>query len=193
MISSTAVAITTTLITGAFTFTGLVLGKENKTSEFRQAWIDSLRQEVSDFVGNTSHVLSYRLYIHDTSSTNEEFNRRHDEFIKKSDDILSKIVALRARIRLRLNPEEHADFIKQLERVYGLVSSKNLPVSHEVVAAELDTLIQKIQYLLKCEWRRVKQGEPTFWITKAVALGVVAGVTLIGFVMYIHWSFVVNG
>lgn len=193
MMSNSAIAITTALIAGAFTFTGLVLGKENKTSEFRQAWIDSLRQEISEFLGNSSHVVSYWIYIHETSDTDEEFSRRNEEFIKRNDDILSKIVALRARIRLRLNPTEHADFIEQLERVYEIVSLGNVPASHEVIRTEVDKLIQNSQYLLKFEWRRVKQGEPAFWITKAVALGVVAGVTLIGLGLHIHWNFVVNG
>ena len=190
MMSSFAVPIATALIAGAFTFAGLVLGKENKTSEFRQAWIDNLRQEISDFVGATSHVLSYWLYIRDTSNTEEIYQQRCSDFLKQSDQILSKIVSLEARIRLRLNPTEHGEFIAQLARVYEFVSADTLPSSHKTVRPELEKLIQLSQHLLKSEWVRVKRGEPAFWITRAIALGVVAGVTLIGLGLYAHWNYV---
>lgn len=35
--------VVTALVAGAFSFVNLTLNKEQKTSEFRQAWIDGLR------------------------------------------------------------------------------------------------------------------------------------------------------
>jgi hypothetical protein len=40
------------LIAAAFGFLGLVISKEQKTSAFRQEWIDSLRQEASELVAH---------------------------------------------------------------------------------------------------------------------------------------------
>ncbi|HKE96605.1 MAG TPA: hypothetical protein VKB34_20010, partial [Povalibacter sp.] len=37
------------LIAGVFSFVNLTLNKEQKTSEFRQAWIDALRADLSAF------------------------------------------------------------------------------------------------------------------------------------------------
>src|SRR5450759_2566061 len=37
------------LIAAAFSFVNLTLTKEQKTSEFRQAWIDALRQDLATF------------------------------------------------------------------------------------------------------------------------------------------------
>jgi len=34
----------------------LIISKESKLSEFRQAWIDSLRQEIADFLSNILHI-----------------------------------------------------------------------------------------------------------------------------------------
>ena len=44
-------AITAALITGFLSLLGLIISKEQKTSEFRQQWIDALRQELAEFLG----------------------------------------------------------------------------------------------------------------------------------------------
>ena len=40
-------AIAAALIAGLISLLGLIISKEQKTSEFRQAWIDGLRSELS--------------------------------------------------------------------------------------------------------------------------------------------------
>ncbi|HDX8380284.1 TPA: hypothetical protein RQM98_002566 [Aeromonas salmonicida] len=47
------------LVAGFFAFTNLVASKDNKISEFRQDWINSLRESISCYISS----LTYLLYI----------------------------------------------------------------------------------------------------------------------------------
>jgi hypothetical protein len=47
-------AVIAAFLTALVTALGLVITKENKTSEFRQAWIDALR---ADFATYASHII----------------------------------------------------------------------------------------------------------------------------------------
>jgi hypothetical protein len=49
-------AIAAALIAGLLTFLGLIVAKENKTSEFRQAWIDSLRLDFAKLISNARAI-----------------------------------------------------------------------------------------------------------------------------------------
>jgi len=44
------------IIGAVVTLASLIISKESKLSEFRQAWIDSLRQEIADFLSNILHI-----------------------------------------------------------------------------------------------------------------------------------------
>jgi hypothetical protein len=45
----TLAAIIAAIVAGLFSLLGLLIAKENKISDFRQAWLDSLRNEIADF------------------------------------------------------------------------------------------------------------------------------------------------
>ena len=49
-------AITAALITGLVSFLGLIISKEQKVSEFRQAWIDSLRSELAALISHANAI-----------------------------------------------------------------------------------------------------------------------------------------
>ena len=49
-------AIAAASIAGLLAFLGLIIAKENKTSEFRQAWIDSLRLDLSKLISNARAI-----------------------------------------------------------------------------------------------------------------------------------------
>jgi len=44
------------IIGAVVTLASLIISKESKLSEFRQAWIDSLRQEIADLLSNILHI-----------------------------------------------------------------------------------------------------------------------------------------
>nr|WP_315485641.1 hypothetical protein [uncultured Undibacterium sp.] len=49
-ISPAVGAITAALIGGTISITSMMSSKDQKTTEFRQKWIDMLRNKISDFV-----------------------------------------------------------------------------------------------------------------------------------------------
>lgn len=49
-------AVGAALIAAIVSLIGLILGKEQKTSEFRQEWINSLRAEITQFVTNVTAI-----------------------------------------------------------------------------------------------------------------------------------------
>ena len=56
------------LIGGFFSLISLIISKEQKTSEFRQQWIDSLRQEISDHIAASTTLSAMRQFQELSSS-----------------------------------------------------------------------------------------------------------------------------
>ena len=52
-------ALVTALVGGLFGLLGLVITKENKTSEFRQAWVDALHNDIADFASAVKSFIFY--------------------------------------------------------------------------------------------------------------------------------------
>jgi len=162
VISSVTVgALCAALIGATATLIGLLIAKENKTSEFRQAWIDSLRDEICQFL------------VH--------FNAIFDATHAKYGDLTSKLTVLSPlyanlneaafKISLRINPDEPDGqaVLSALNELQKLSVDEEVLKKADIRPLEADLLI-KSKALLKTEWRRVKAGEPTFRIVKWLAL-----------------------
>lgn len=136
-----------------------VLSKEQKTSEFRQQWIDSLRADISEFVGEIALLYGYADMVDSEKEIADvvAYEQRYANMVRAR--------GLAIRIELRLNPAEH-----------GTLLSAMMALRHERVLKSMkerercvDTLIAESQRLLKTEWARVKLGEPAFVWTKRIA------------------------
>jgi hypothetical protein len=165
------------LITAALSFVNLTLTKELKTSEFRQAWIDALREDLALFL-----------------SAGRAFARSAEmaqiyaaEYMEKTLLPISKekISELRHsaaetfyRIKLRLNPDEpeHKELLRLIE---AAVSQQNKMLTEHTnnteTLAALDRASDYAQPVLKKEWERVKRGELPFrlvrnWIAPIIVL-----------------------
>ncbi|MBD8168684.1 hypothetical protein [Erwinia persicina] len=120
---------------------GLIITKENKISEFRQIWINELREALGEFV---SKVTSLNV-LTKTKSVN-------------SIQIFEDITELESKVKLRLNLKkpsfEEQELIKLMSELKGSLDDETLnfqlktPKFHELSAA-----------ILKVEWERVKRGE----------------------------------
>jgi hypothetical protein len=149
------------LIAGVISFSVTVLSKDQKTSEFRQAWIDGLRNDVAELAGMASA----------TSDIFEELQRANkdaSEFILGRPDDLSKMDGLVFRIRLRLNPAEHQKIIGLLDFFHDGQAADPKKINSVIMQ-----LVSETQVVLKAEWSRVKAGELSFRVLKLVSLGVV--------------------
>ena len=148
------------IIAGAVAFLASVFSKEQKTSEFRQAWIDSLRNDLAEF---TSILLQVgdELSVRQKRGEDIQALRAH---LRAKEPEFQRLEACKARIALRLNPKEHAGLL-------NAVNALTEPSDHDVKAA---ALIAESQKVLKAEWKRVKRGEPIFFVTKWLSLIVCA-------------------
>jgi len=141
-------AIAVAAIAGVVSFVGLVITKQSKVSEFRQQWIDALREDVSSFI-------TQALDIHAG---------------KKSADAIQTAIStaheVQCRIRLRLNPDEHdSNAITSAIKNLGESATGSLKPEYEQMAAEADDVVKKTQVVLKQEWNRVKTGERFYMYT----------------------------
>lgn len=158
--------IVTAIVGGVIAFIVSVLSKEQKTSEFRQAWIDALRNEMANYfaknIAFTEAVTIYR--------SRENAGKELSDFILDRFAEVHGIETARAKILLRLNPDEHQKLINLVNNVYGRsgVATQDFYTSG---LERTEALLSESQQLLKSEWKRVKTGEPIFYWTKWLSLG----------------------
>lgn len=177
---SLAGALGAAIIAAAIGFLTLLISKEQKTSEFRQQWIDSFRAELAKFLSSSAHFITMYHFHDDMKSNNDDYKKRLDRFIQDSSQMMASIDENRALLVLRANPKEHADFLSELDGLYRLISAESVPSISMFNEAE-DRLLAASKILLKKEWVRVKRGEPMFFLSKWLAL--ICSVLLPGFLL----------
>lgn len=158
-------AIFAAIITSAIAFAGLLITKEQKTSELRQQWIDALRNDLADYVANLWTI---------RNAVKHATKRSMWEVLNET---LTEQAKVSARINLRLNPKESESkaLLAAMKSMSDIVQRSPMASYNEVL-----TTSEKIQevsgILLKKEWERVKDGEPFYQIARAIFLVVlVAG------------------
>lgn len=169
-------AICAALIAAIVSMVGLILSKEQKTSEFRQEWINKLREEIATYVSHVSAIADQvQIKFKDSN-----------EKLKYLAPFYTAINQSSNTIRLRLNaeePESHCiiEIMDQLEAEF--ISDSNL-FSSKIQELE-KRLIKESQKLLKKEWVRVRDGEKTFVYAKKAALWIsILLVGVFGFAVY---------
>lgn len=166
------------LIAGVVSLLGLIISKEQKISEFRKAWIDSLRSEISA-------LISHANAIHGARGT----SLGGAEAWKLVRPDLLGINAATASIRLRLNPKEKeaAAVLTEMETLEKLFAPGSAMDQNTIDETE-KRLVAKTQVLLKQEWTRVQQGEQVYRVAKAAALAVLIACVLALLAMGGKWA-----
>ncbi|WP_140921033.1 hypothetical protein [Limnobaculum xujianqingii] len=136
---------------------GLIITKENKTSEFRQAWIDGLRKELAE-------LMMYYCCISDKTDP---------EIVSELTD---KINFAAASIKLRFtsdNPTPSEDELLQL-------ISKNILATKPELSPQVfrKRYYRHSEIILKSEWERVKKGERKYRICVMVAV-ILASISIV--------------
>jgi hypothetical protein len=171
-------AITAALIAGFISLVNLLIAKDQKITEFRQIWIDSLRKEVATLASLATAISSLR-HVIDVKQNK----------LATRDDALNDMSALlkgeevkrsecRNRILLLLNPKDDRDLVLKINELYE-ASSISSDESHHDVLAKCAGVLSEAQVLLKKEWRRVKRGEPVYVAMKIIVALVVLALALI--------------
>lgn len=171
------------LIAAAISFVNLTLTKEQKTSEFRQVWIDALRQDLASFFATA------RAFAR-ASEERKVFGGGTKEGTpltlteEKVSDLRYQIAETYYRIQLRLNPKETEH--QELLRLMQIAIEKQQQML--VGKGDTDAILQAIEVaaeyapqLLKVEWERVKKGELPY----RLARNWIAPITFVGSLIFV--------
>lgn len=158
-------AIIAAFITGFVALLGLIISKENKTSEFREAWISTLRTQIAMLVGHLNGI----------EGTIRRARKPGEGWTEARADIVAVNQCL-ADIRLRLNPTEKkceaiATLLDDIERLFV----PGQPIDTKQFYRTERLLLQASQSFLKSEWDRVRKGEAVFRFVKTAAVLLLAG------------------
>ncbi|WKD30215.1 hypothetical protein NDQ72_09820 [Halomonas sp. KG2] len=158
------------LIAGYFAFTNLVASKENKVSEFRQDWINSLRNSVARYISSLTYLST--LYIH--YSARPEEKRDKFEMARDVEEIYAKVNESYNDIIFRINDREKRKKGKELNDAFldALYKTRKHYQKNELAEARsaCEPLREASKPLLKYEWKRVKAGELNYRISKYFAI-----------------------
>lgn len=163
-------AIAAALITGFFSFLNLITSKEQKVSEFRQHWINELRQEISNYTASITYLsIAYGTYRKKRSEDKDLL-----EFYDSVRESHEKITSAFTSILLRINPNEknkalatiNLEFLEALHKTRELFNENKLEESR----LQCNLIREKSIPLLKEEWKRVKRGERAYIVSKIVAV-----------------------
>jgi hypothetical protein len=158
----------------------LIISKEQKVSELRQAWIDALRNDISEYVG---HLFSFRASWAATSAAPPLSGDVGAAFIKEQVETIQKLETLATRILLRVNPSEHNALVVLLQDADRIISSKKTLAESDALDMTIKAILTESQKLLKREWERVKAGETGFRLMRGASFALIflALVTALGY------------
>jgi hypothetical protein len=170
-------AVIAATIAGGMSFLGSVFSKDQKTSEFRQSWIDGLRSEISQLIAHANAIRGAAAVGYPDAS--DLYDAAKDHFVG--------ITVAKTSILLRLNPleENNAKVITHVNALEKLMDTS--PIDLAACQKEETALVATAQAVLKSEWNRVKRGEPLFFLTKIVGLVVFLGAPLTLAARYFGW------
>lgn len=167
-------------ISAAFTFFSIQNQRHSKISDFRQAWINDLRNEIACFVS----TLQKSIFL---QKKRDRLRTQNEEAIRKElDDVFfstyGSLVQHKAQIRLRLNREDTQERLKKL----NLYLLDHISTAVECIDNrefdKCENLIEKIEFtstkILKSEWERVKRGEKGNQITNKFGTAILLFVLL---------------
>ena len=151
----------------------MIISKDQKISEFRQSWIDSLREDISEFIGLCSlystSIRTLKEWSEDAKDSElKELEKNALDYLRES----NRISVLYNRINLRLNPDDDKEIVKTLSDIEECFLRENHEKlrDRDCFGGLTSGLMTQSQILLKKEWKRVKRGESGYLITKYIFL-----------------------
>lgn len=182
-------AILAAVIAGSFSYLNLIVSKEQKVSEFRQAWIDSLRDSISEYLSSISYIsILYKHYYE-----KKDVNRDKFEMTKGVEEIYAKVNKSYNDIIFRVNDNETDKEGKEINDIFLLALNTTRDFYNNAYYVEAFKSCASVRDatkpLLKYEWKRVKNGEPAYKNAKRIsalvlATGLVIAALVFGYVVY---------
>ncbi len=168
-------AIVAAFIAGVVALLGLIISKEQKVSEFRQQWIDALRDDIAA-------VIAHSHGIHGSSLAKRTPDQSLWDTVRGD---ITGISQVSARIRLRLNPNEKNEKEKAANKAVleALKECDSIWASPTPDFFKLPAISEKLlsagQIVLKINWDRVRSGEPVYRMARWVAVLVIVAVAIV--------------
>src|SRR2546425_12855989 len=134
-------AVMAAIIAAGISFLVTVLSKEQKTSEFRQAWIDALRNDLSEFISTIDALTSFLRIKASRSATPAEVV----SFLQEKYVDVQRMGVSYHRIMLRLNPDEHTALIATLQELLAVMSSHAKAVDESHVERLIKAVVAESQ------------------------------------------------
>lgn len=165
-----AAAILASLIAGFFSLINLISSKETKVSEFRITWIDGLRSELAEYISALHELIRIETYSQNIEESSDIDEREKRETVFKLIELsLGPAKVAREslwKIKSRLNPNHVKDRPEGLEARLMEVVKDAAAKFNDGKYSDALLLLGKFEeiapMLLKREWEKVKQGEPTY-------------------------------
>jgi Asp-tRNA(Asn)/Glu-tRNA(Gln) amidotransferase C subunit len=179
-------AIIAALITGAISFVNIIIAKDQKISEFRQNWIDRLREDIAEFTSHVEFISSRYEFMMKTNPKVLSDPLESDKFVISLAENFHVVAKMYHRIQIRLNPEEHKQFLKDFHTIYR-VFEKHKIHDFKLVTGLINTVISHSQTVLRKEWKRVKRGELGYNIAKYAALVSFIAILFLAFLYAQDW------
>lgn len=153
--------------------TTAIIAKEHKVSEFRQAWIDALREESSIFISSIYDCI-FALTVLSENIHHEQTLELENDFYNKS---FKTMELASIKLQLRLNPEKDKFFINCVDNIQSKLdkiapdrtSGDELISSLEEIQHLTTSIKNQAHLILKNEWEIVKKGESLFLKFKYVS------------------------
>lgn len=158
------------LIAGGIAYAGFISTKESKVSEFRQNWINELREEIATYVSRVDALIEHVT----KENTGKIFSLQKVMSAKLNhSELYSEMLKCRISIMLRINNKEKAPedfkrneaFLKLIESIYQNFEGGKF----QDVYTDIESLTGVSRSLLKHEWGRARDGEKRFQEAKAGA------------------------
>lgn len=172
-------AIIAAVISGYWSFVNLIVSKDQKVSEFRQNWIDLLRNDMASY---SSKLLKFQTTWMAYKHINKNSEDHGAQFLLDEKQEIQEIIEIRNRIRLRLNPVDNEDLITLIDDHDRYITSPSELRDGDKLIASANKFLGLSQLLLKSEWERVKLGERGFRYTRNISITVVLVFVLIAIV-----------
>ncbi|WP_335900475.1 hypothetical protein [Shewanella algae] len=145
------------------------MSKEQKTSEFRQAWIDGLRNDLAAFFSSARALCRVMQEARSPHASDEDvigfrFSKEHVGKMRFD----GAEALYRIKLRLNQNEPEHMELNRLLDSATTIQNQINIEKGQDYskVIEAIERASSYSQTILKSEWERVKRGEQAFRVTK---------------------------
>ena len=163
---------------------GVTLAKDTKVSEFRQAWIDSLREDVAKFISIATRAFeeSHGLVPHKPEDKLEDLA----SMMMRLNTVMYRII-LRLDLKNQEKKPGHGALILALSEVQNLIELKT--ATRAAFHTATDKIWMTTADLLDTAWKHVKRGESNYRrvLKGSCAILVVCAVANAGQLIYQLW------